>query len=310
MVKILFIPLNIYRYRLQWFYLYAMPTLSRAFYELKASLLSLYDEREAAAISHELLQHITGLDKTQRLIRKDDSLSPEQQGLFQVASDKLAKGCPIQYITGCAWFLGREYMVNESVLIPRPETEELVQWALHDLHLSGLTGPTILDIGTGSGCIPISLKLALPLSEVSSCDISKDALAIADSNAQRLSAHDIRFINADVLSPAIVTQLAGYDVIISNPPYIPVSLSATMHINVKEHEPAIALFVPDDDPFIFYKAIAAIGHQHLRSKGYIYCEIESSHGDACAAVFRQEGYTTVELRNDIHGNPRMLKAGN
>ncbi len=281
-----------------------MHTYSQAFYTLKGELTPMYDEREASAIAHEVMLHITRLDKLERLVQKDEEFTTEQEILFTQARIDLLKGKPLQYVTGSAWFMNREFIVNEHVLIPRPETEELVQWVVDDNKKDNIS---IFDIGTGSGCIPISLKLALPAAAVTTCDISEMALETAAANAKKLLAN-IHFIGMDILDTEQQNNTGVYDVIVSNPPYIPISERANMHSNVKDHEPEIALFVPNDDALLFYRAIAQFGKTHLAEKGSIYCELESSHAQETKALFELMGYSNVEIRKDMHGNWRMLKA--
>jgi release factor glutamine methyltransferase len=285
-----------------------MHSYGSAFYELKNKLQPLYDEREAAAMAHEILHFITGLDKTQRLLKKETVFNDRQQQQYDQATLELLKGRPLQYVTGSAWFRGKEYQVNEHVLIPRPETEELVEWIVTQISNSKFPIPKILDIGTGSGCIPISLKLELPGPDVTSSDISSDALSVAAENAKRLHA-DVHFLQLDFLDASQHNKLAVYDVIVSNPPYIPEADKDSMHKNVKDHEPGIALFVPDNDALVFYRAIAAFGKAHLSSNGYIYCELDAGHALECKQLFKEAGYKDVEVRKDMHGNLRMLRAG-
>ncbi len=283
-----------------------MLTYSQAFYDLKNKLQPLYDEREAVAIAHEVLYWITELDKYSRLMEKDTIFTEAQQEEYDKALEKLNKGVPLQYVTGRAWFMGREYFVNNNVLIPRPETEELVQWIISDNR--GKTGVQVLDIGTGSGCIPISLNLELPASWVDACDISTDALVVAEKNADNLGA-GIQFEHIDFLKQDERNKLGNYDVIVSNPPYIPAADAAAMHTNVKDHEPSIALFVPDEDALVFYKAIADFGKEHLNINGYIYCELDTAHAFECKALFEEEGYENVEIRKDMNDSWRMLRVG-
>jgi len=284
-----------------------MLSYNHAFYELRTLLQPLYDEREATAISHEILFFITGHNKADRLIHKDTMLSSEQHGRYEMAVRELLSGKPLQYVTGTAWFMGKEFEVNENVLIPRPETEELVEWVINDWK-SREEKIDILDIGTGSGCIPISLTSALLQATVTACDISEAALQVAKQNAEKLSV-TVSFLQLDFLDTIASNKLGNYDVIVSNPPYIPAAERGNMHINVKDYEPAIALFVPDNDPLLFYKAIASFGKQHLNSNGYIYCELDAGHAAMCKELFERAGYRNVALRKDIHGNLRMLKAG-
>lgn len=282
-----------------------MHTYGEAFYDLKKNLQSVYDEREAAAIAHELLNHVTGLNKLDRLMQKDTELTDQQEIKYAAAAQKLLAGVPMQYVIGIAWFMEREFEVNEHVLIPRPETEELVYWIVQDY--KGNDKIDILDIGTGSGVIPVSLKLAMPDATVSAIDISEQALEVAARNAEWHHA-EIAFAGMDILDPEQQNNTGIYDVIVSNPPYIPLSEKENMHVNVKDHEPSLALFVPSDDPQLFYRAIAQYGKSHLKAGGVIYCEVEATQGPETKRVFEQMGYGKVELRKDMHDNWRMLKA--
>lgn len=282
-----------------------MLTLNDAYYDLAKALRSLYDEQEATAMAHMALEHITGMDKLSRIIHKADVLDSEQSMHYHHLKEKLLQGTPLQYVLGQAWFMGRSFKVNEYVLIPRPETEELVQWII-DEH-KDKQNLNILDVGTGSGCIPISLKLALPQASVTSIDISPEAISVAKENAASLNA-PVNFQQLDFLNTALHTLLEQYDIIVSNPPYIPSSEHATMHSNVKDFEPSIALFVPDNDPLVFYKTIAQFGLKHLKSNGSIYCEIHRDFSEATCNVFSHAGYSYVIPRKDLHGNDRMTKA--
>jgi release factor glutamine methyltransferase len=220
--------------------------------------------------------------------------------------DELLQGKPLQYVTGKAYFMERLFDVNEQVLIPRPETEELVIWILNDYKSS--TEPiNILDIGTGSGCIPISLKLEMPTAHISSCDISAGALEVAQKNARRLNA-EVHFIALDFLDNDAQLSLPLYDIIVSNPPYIPQSEELEMHLNVKGHEPGTALFVPDNDPLLFYRAIAHFGKTHLNDNGVIYCELHRDFAQETKELFIATGYKNVEIKKDMHDNWRMIKA--
>lgn len=274
-----------------------------AFYRLKNELQSVYDAQEAAAITHELLYSITGLEKMDRLMRKDEQLTEAQQKLYDTGKTDLLKGMPLQYVTGTAWFMGKEYTVNEHVLIPRPETEELVDWIIKD-H-TNKQNISILDIGTGSGCIPISLQLSLPLATTLSCDISEDAIEVAKQNARRLEAN-VSFIKTDFLNQKMWYNFDQYDVIVSNPPYIPQKEYENMHTNVRDYEPSLALFVPDDDPLLFYRNIAEFGKTNLKSGGIIYCELHKDHAEETERMFKEKGYRT-EVRKDMHGNERMIR---
>jgi release factor glutamine methyltransferase len=281
-----------------------MLTYNAAFYELKNDLQRLYEEREAAAIAHEVMEHVTGLDKMKRLVEKDVTFTEEQQQLYNEASSSLLTGMPLQYVLGHAWFMGRQFRVDSNVLIPRPETEELVQWIVDD---QGNKNISILDIGTGSGCIPVSLKMELPESIVTTCDISEEAIEVARKNARLLGA-DLEFLRGDFLSHIFRRQLPHYDVIVSNPPYIPIAEKETLDKNVRDFEPELALFVPDEDALLFYRHIAQFGKEHLNENGTVYCELHIEYAIATGELFKDQGYTDVTVRKDMHGNLRMLKA--
>jgi release factor glutamine methyltransferase len=221
-----------------------------------------------------------------------------------------------------SWFYGMELYVDKAVLIPRPETEELVDWVVKDMKASGIdvfpkeatdadvtTQLKILDIGTGSGCIALALKKMLPKAEVWGCDTSEEALNVARRNGAAL---DIRvdFQGANFLDEAQQKFLPTVDIIVSNPPYIPLSDSTAMQQNVVGYEPHIALFVPNDDPLLFYKAIAHFARKRLYENGCIYLEIHEALGEGVISLFKAEGYQNVELRKDMQGKDRMLKVVN
>lgn len=281
-----------------------MFTYSQAYYDLRNTLQSIYDEGEATAIAHAMMEHITGDDKLQRLTDKDKLFTAEQQTQFDSYKELLRKATPIQYIIGKTWFMNREFTINESVLIPRPETEELVDWVVKD---NAGKSPAIIDIGTGSGCIAVSLKLDLPQSTVTACDISSGALLVARMNASNLNA-TVEVKHIDFLNPEQVETLGKYDIIVSNPPYIPESEKASIHANVLNHEPHVALFVPTTDALLFYRIIAEFGKTHLNEDGLIYCELDRDYSMQAKELFEAMGYTNVEVRKDMAGNTRMLKA--
>lgn len=277
---------------------------SQAFYSAKSSLIAVYGEAEATAIAHMLLEHISKLSKLERLIQKDQLLSEPQATFLQDSIEALLRGEPIQYIIGEAWFLERKFLVNPSVLIPRPETEELVLWIVRDY--AGYA-PEILDIGTGSGCIPISLKIEIPDAQVSACDISAAALATAGLNASRLGAH-IHLQETDILEESQWTDLAVYDCIVSNPPYIPLSESDTLDKHVREHEPHLALFVASSDPLLFYRKIGTMGWRHLKPGGKLYFETHKDYINECCRLLEGLGYADVRAQKDMHDNWRMIRA--
>lgn len=270
---------------------------------LKKQLSSQYETVELNPILSILIEHITGWDQLHQALHKDQPISAEQRLAFEKAATELAAGRPIQYITGKAWFMGEPYTVNDQVLIPRPETEELVDWIIEYAEIKG-SALRILDIGTGSGCIAIALKKALPEAKVSAIDISTNALKIAASNADGLNA-EIEFIPLDILNTAFLPD--QYDVIVSNPPYIPLQEMKNMELQVTDYEPNIALFVPDEDPLVFYKAIARLAKLHLASNGQLFFEIHYDQGDAMIALLDKMHFH-AELRADLFGKDRMIRA--
>lgn len=270
---------------------------------LKKQLAGQFESVELNPIISILIEHVTGWDQVQQVIHKDDSISAAQQLAFETAGTALLKGRPIQYITGKTWFMGEPYIVNEQVLIPRPETEELVDWIIEYAAIKG-KALRILDIGTGSGCIAIAIKKALPEAIVSAIDISTSAIKIAEANAAALKA-DIELIALDILNTAFLP--GQYDVIVSNPPYIPMQEIKNMELQVTDHEPNIALFVPDEDPLVFYKAIARLAKLHLSPNGQLFFEIHYDQGDAMIALL-DDMHFHAEIRADLFEKDRMVRA--
>ena len=270
---------------------------------LKKQLADQYESVELGPILSILIEHVTGWDQVQQVIHKDNTISATQRLAFETAATALLAGRPIQYITGTTWFMGEPYNVNEQVLIPRPETEELVDWVIEYAAIKG-KALRILDIGTGSGCIAIALKKALPDAIVSAIDISTGAIKIAAANAAALKA-DIEWIALDILNTAFLPD--QYDVIVSNPPYIPMQEMKNMELQVTDHEPNIALFVPDKDPLMFYRTIARLAKLHLSTNGQLFFEIHYDQGDAMITLL-DEMHFHAELRTDMFGKDRMVRA--
>jgi release factor glutamine methyltransferase len=268
-------------------------------------LSSIYEVGEASTISDWLMEHLTGSKKTDRISQSKKELSPEQEELLGSYLDRLKENEPIQYVLKEAWFCGLRFYVDKQVLIPRPETEELVEWIITGCRFP-INELSILDIGSGSGCIPIALKRRLGKAVVWSCDVSKEALQVAEKNAENLGV-EVNFLQMDFLDPTQREKLPEFDIIVSNPPYITHRERYSMRANVLEYEPAKALFVPDNDPLIFYKAIADFGKDHLKPNGSIYAEINEKLGDITGELFRQKGFN-VELKKDITGKDRMIRA--
>lgn len=285
-----------------------------------------YEDGEARAIARILIEELFGLSYTDIVCGATDQLSADDTLRLDTAVRRIEQGEPLQHVLGYADFCGNHFSVNASVLIPRPETEWLVDEGERLINgVSNAAPPApkrILDIGTGSGCIAISLKLRLGEAYVEAWDISEEALRTAESNAKALKA-EVAFCKRDALraeescsretweasfscKPSIPSKPnAPWDLIVSNPPYICDSERAAMDDNVLLHEPHTALFVPDDDPLRFYRAIARAGRRTLRPGGRLYFEIYERFAEAMRRMLGEEGYTDTEVREDLNGKPRM-----
>ncbi len=284
-----------------------MMTIKTAFAKLVQTLTPVYDERESRSMADLYLEYLTGMRRIDLLVYSDRALTDIQAATLEADLPRFAAATPLQYITGQAWFGTLQLEVNPSVLIPRPETEELCEWITATIKEQQLNQPTILDIGTGSGCIPLYLKQQIPGAEVAAWDISAEALATARRNAEK-NHLSVNFELKDVLNPAgwPSTQL---DVLVSNPPYITVAEKESMHENVLAHEPHLALFVTDNDPQQFYKAIHILGEKALKPGGYLFFETHADFGADTETMLNKTGaYREVILRKDMHGNPRMIRA--
>lgn len=269
--------------------------------ELWRTLEPLYGNGEARAITDYVLDVCFGLSKADILCGAVEEMTAEKTAELNKIFNRLTKGEPVQYVLGRAEFSGRWFNVRPGVLIPRPETEELCAWITADSKASA--SPKVLDIGTGSGCIAITLQLDMPESKVTAWDISADALDVARENAQQLGAN-VNFVKQDALN---AKPEGEWDVIVSNPPYICEKEKKDMAVNVLEHEPHTALFVPDADPLLFYRAITRLAVQTLSKGGRLYFEINPIYADDTCRMMRAEGMTAVELRSDMYGKQRMAK---
>jgi len=267
-------------------------------------LTEIYPASEAGNMLDILFEDLMDITKTQRLANPDLRVSESEMLTIHFAAKSLLDEVPVQYITGISWFFGLKIQVNPSVLIPRPETEELVEWVINDYH--HLKPAKLLDLGTGSGAIALGLKHVLRNAIVSACDNSPEALEVAKENSRSLSL-DIDFRLTDILNEKNWKHFSGLDVIVSNPPYIPPSEKKMMNANVLNHEPESALFVPENDPLIFYKKIAAFGNHALKTGGRLYFEINERFGKEVVALLVESGYTKVELRKDLNGKDRMVR---
>jgi release factor glutamine methyltransferase len=281
-------------------------TIKQAYHQLFTQLATIYHEREAANISDWVIEHITSYKRVDRIMFQNNIIGETQLQQLSSATKKLLQHQPVQYALGEAWFAGMKFYVNENVLIPRPETEELVEWIIEEIKNENPKNKKIIDIGTGSGCIPIALKKKIPELNVHALDISEKALKVAMQNADTLNA-SIDFKLLDFLEEANWQSLPQFDVIVSNPPYIKQSEESDMNENVLRYEPHLALFVADNDALIFYKKIAAFGKNNLTPGGKIFVELNETLGKETAELFESFGYQT-ELRKDMQGKNRMIKA--
>lgn len=261
-----------------------------------------YAETEASALARWILEEEFGFSTLELYVGKDTDFPMEKRNRLNDILVRLARFEPIQYIIGKTEFCGLTLKVSSDVLIPRPETAELVDWIVFDCPQSGLR---VLDIGTGSGCIAITLAERMVEAEVSAWDISEKALAVARENALHNNVR-IAFSCMDVFNEPTGTSV--FDIIVSNPPYITESERAEMERNVLDYEPETALFVPDTDPLRFYRRIAHIGNQMLKPGGKLFFEINRAYGSETAAMLKYGGYSQVEVRSDSYGNARMIKA--
>jgi release factor glutamine methyltransferase len=284
-----------------------METVKDVFAEYRAQLKALYDTREADAIALTVLKDITGKSSAYLKAFSEYELLAAHQEKIKMILRELSTGKPLQYVLGHTEFYGLPFKVNPSVLIPRPETEELVEWVLKsDLPHTAIN---ILDIGTGSGCIAISLRKNLPKANVWAIDISAAALVTAKQNAE-LNNVEVNLIEEDILNLTHNSQLTthNYNIIVSNPPYVTPTDKDLMHTNVTDFEPHTALFVPQDDPLLFYKAIADLAADKLATGGLLFFEINESYGDETIEMLKSKLFQNIELRKDMSGRDRMIKA--
>lgn len=270
----------------------------------KTKLRSLYPEEEIGSFFYILTEKFLNLKRVEVALELQKKINSEEITSFENALHQLEREVPIQYIIGETLFFGLTFKVNSSVLIPRPETEELVDWIVND-YTENDAPPTILDMGTGSGCIAISLAANLPNSKVNALDISAKDLTVAKQNAI-LNKVSVSFLEQDIL--AIEHLDISYDIIVSNPPYVLVSEKQKMHSNVLLYEPHKALFVLDSNPLLFYKSIAEIAYKSLKLNGNLYFEINESSGIEIVMMLQKLGFENVELKKDFFGKDRMVKA--
>ena len=270
---------------------------------IREVLVPRFGKGETEAMIRLIFHHLKGWNATDMVINSDKELSEYTRGKIDEILERVLKGEPIQYVTGEAYFYGMDLMVTPDVLIPRVETQELVDFIVKKY--DGVSDLKILDVGTGSGCIAIALARNLPFAQVTGIDISEKALDVAKENGEKLKAN-VNWVKADVFdfSPAA----DSFDIIVSNPPYVMMSEQRDMEANVLEHEPWVALFVPDDDPLRFYRRIAKMGIDALKDGGTLWFELNAQLADETAKLVKSLGYEDVTLERDIAGKWRFIEA--
>lgn len=278
-----------------------MPTYAEIINRMKCAAKANYDEREAHSLALWAVEALTGTDRVQLLVdphREVECVDMEEMARYE---HELSEARPIQYIIGTTEFCGLQFAVGEGVLVPRPETEELVRWVAEECP----TAQRVLDIGTGSGAIAVSLAKLLPQAEVAAMDISEVALDYASRNAAANGVR-VRVVQGDALSDW-AGAFEELDVVVSNPPYVPASDRASMHRNVRDYEPELALFVPDDDLLRFYRSIADGATRALRTGGALYFEIYEGAAEQMIEMLTKRGWTDIELRRDFNDKNRMIR---
>jgi release factor glutamine methyltransferase len=282
-------------------------TLNEARTVLTKELKNVYEPDELRNIIELVIEHITSMSRAEQVKNKVPYLTCTQLENLDAITERLKKNEPVQYVLGEAWFAGMKFKVNKNVLIPRPETEELVDWIVREAMSYELRAMSILDIGTGSGCIPITIKKKLPEANVVAIDVCSEALFTATENAVELNT-EINFALLDFLDEEKWKEHGQYDIIVSNPPYVKQSEINAMHERVKGFEPHLALFVPDNDPLLFYKKLSDFSMKHLNAGGKLFVEINEALGEAVSNLFRSAGFVNVELKKDMQGKDRMAMA--
>ncbi len=271
----------------------------------KKNLLGLYESNEVESLFSIVFEHEFGIKPFQVRVNPGKKVTAKEVNEIIRIIEELKRYKPVQYITGKMEFYNTKIRVNPSVLIPRPETEELVQWIINECYSNQLLN--ILDIGTGSGCIAIALAKNLKNAKVEACDISGEALELAANNA-RENEVNIRFYKMDILTDLGKNRPFSYDIIVSNPPYVTESEKRHMNKNVLDYEPVQAIFVQDEDPLLFYEAIAEFGQRYLENEGHLFLEINEAFGTMTRDLLKDNGYTDIELKKDIHLKNRMIHA--
>jgi len=269
---------------------------------IRKELAGIFRSEEIESLIFLIFEKLKGYSRTQFILAKDETLCEEDLETINKVVARLKQHEPIQYILGETEFYGLTFSTAPGVLIPRPETEELVQWIIKN---NTIQSPFILDIGTGTGCIAITLKKNIPTAHVMACDISPVCIAKAKENATR-NAVSVSILEFDILTQTPPQNFPELDVIVSNPPYVRETEKAVMERNVLDYEPELALFVPDHDPLLFYRRIADFAQCHLRNKGHLYFEINEAFGNECCSMLLKKGFSEIMLQKDINGKDRMI----
>lgn len=280
-------------------------TLAEALNFYNQRLVAVTDAAEASAMTTLLLEHVLQLDRNQFTKHQKEILSAAQLEQLSKLSKRALTGEPLQYVLGEAWFCGLRLMVDPRVLIPRPETEELVEWIITNCRFP-VSSLQVLDMGTGSGCIALALKRRIRKAQVMAADVNLDALAVASHNAQQLGI-DIQLAQADLLNPSGWNHLPVADIIVSNPPYISDAEKSAMSSTVLDHEPHLALFAPGPDPLIFYRQLVLVAEQKLKPKGQLFAELNATQAQPIAALFQAANFK-VTIKKDMQEKERMLRA--
>jgi release factor glutamine methyltransferase len=265
-------------------------------------LAEIHPAEEIESLIFLIFEKLKGYSRTQFLLAKEEILSLEDQNAIARIVQRLKNHEPIQYILGETEFFGLPFYTIPGVLIPRPETEELVQWIIQE---NQHPGPTILDIGTGSGCIAVSLRKNIPQSKVLACDISPVCLKTALRNAKQ-NQTEVSVFKYDILNNSPETKFPELEIIVSNPPYVLETEKKLMQKNVLDYEPELALFVSDNEPLLFYNCMADFAQIHLKNGGRIYFEINEAFGEECSEMLQKKGFSEIKLKRDIHGKNRMI----
>ena len=273
---------------------------------IRKELSGIYNNQEIESVIALIFNKLKGYSRTQLILAKDEPLTDLERSKLGDIISRLKKHEPIQYVLGSTEFYGLSFLCAPGVLIPRPETEELVDWIIRE---NTTLRPTIVDIGTGTGCIAIALQKNIPESHVMACDISPVCLETAARNA-KLNKSDIALFQYDIINNVPAADFPELDIVVSNPPYVRESEKLLMEKNVTDFEPELALFVPDEKPLIFYEHIAEFARLNLKNGGKLYFEINELFGEECCNMLIEKGFVQVELKKDINGKDRMIRSIN